>query len=112
MQVSKPFAAPSGKQEPHVHVIAKPKRKCDVPAVPKIADVSSEEWSVEIFRSVDPKEITKTNGKSAIPGEIEEQIKTVSVHVTDQRPEAPTARHRLEPVMFDQCRDYEFIKES
>jgi len=61
-------------------MIAKPKRKRDVPAIPKITDVSGEEWSVEVFRRVYPKEITKTDSKGAVPGEIEEQIETVSTY--------------------------------
>src|SRR5206468_10798308 len=105
-----PFAARSGKQEPHINVIAKPKRKGDVPAVPKITNISGEERLVEILRSVNPKEITKTDSKSAVPGEIEEQIETVSIHITEQRTEVPTARCRFEPVLFDQRRDYELVK--
>src|SRR5207249_8582664 len=106
----KPFAARGRKQEPHVDVIAKPKRKRDVPAVPKITDISGEERLAKVFRSVDPKEITKADSKSAIPGKIEEQIETISIHITEQRTQVPTARCRFEPVLFDQRRDYELIK--
>src|SRR5438552_11640098 len=106
----KPFAARSGKQEPHVDVIAKPKRKRDVPAVPEIANVSRKERLAEVFRSMYPKEITKADSKSAVPGEIEEQVETVRIHVTEQRTETPTARCRFKPLLFDQRRDYKLVK--
>src|SRR6266480_5290996 len=101
MHTPEPFAARSGKQEPHVDVIAKPKRKGDMPAVPKITDISGEEWLAEVFGSVDPKEITNTNGKGAVSGEIEEQVEAISVHVTEQRTETATTRCRFEPALFD-----------
>src|SRR5437773_2650685 len=59
----KPFAARGRKQEAHVNVVAKPKRKRDVPAVPEIADVSGEKRPVEIFRRMDAKEKAERDGK-------------------------------------------------
>ena len=77
MHAFEPFAARSGEQETHVNVVAKPERKRDMPAIPEIANVSGEEGPVEVFRSVNAKQITDADGKSAISGEIEEQIKAV-----------------------------------
>src|SRR4030095_863809 len=112
MFTRKPFAAHGGKQEAHVNVIAKPKRKRDVPAVPKITDVSREKRSVEVFRCVDAKEITESNGKGAVAGKIKKQIKAVCIHIADEAPEARARRRGVEPVLPDQRSDYELVKES
>src|SRR5205823_752388 len=108
----KPFAARGRKQEAHVNVVAKPKRKRDVPAVPEIADVSGEKRPVEIFRRMDAKEIAERDGKCAVAGEIEKQIKTVSIHVACERAEARARRGAVEPVLFDQRRQDELVKKS
>ena len=101
MHAPEPLAAPRGEQETHVNVISKPKRKGDMPAVPKIANVSREERAVEVFGSVDAKQIADTDGESAVSGEVEEQIETVRIHVTEQRTEVVAAGCQLEPVLFD-----------
>src|SRR5262249_45166239 len=110
MHAPEPFAARSGEQETHVNMIAKPERKGDVPAVPEIADVSREKWPIEILRGVNAEEIADTDGESAVSGEVEEQIETVGIHVTEQRTEAMAADRRLEPVLFDQRSDYELVE--
>src|SRR4029077_11441398 len=112
MHAFEPFAAPSGEQETHVNVIAKPEGKGDMPAIPEITNVSRKERPVKVFRSVDAKQITDADGKSAVSGEIEEQIKTVGVHVTDQRSEAIAVSSRLEPALFDQRSEYELVEQA
>src|SRR6267378_5704901 len=102
MHAPEPFAARSGKQEAHVNVVSKPEGKGDMPAIPEIADVSREERPVKVFRSVDAKQITNADGKSAVSREIEEQIETVGIHVTEQRTQAVAARCDREPMLFDQ----------
>ena len=72
----------------------------------------AKERPVEVFRSVNAKQITDADRKSAVSGEIEEQIETVGIHVTDQRTEAPAARCCLEPVLFDQRSEYELVEQS
>src|SRR6476661_9814249 len=99
MHTFEPFAARSGEQEAHINVIAKPEGKGDMPAIPEITNVSRKERPIKVFRSVDTKQITDADGKSAIAGEIEKQIETVSIHVTDQRTQAAAARCELEPVL-------------
>src|SRR5215472_5519782 len=93
-------------------MIAKPKRKRDVPAVPKITDVSREKRPIKVFRCVDAKEITESNSKGAVAGKIEKQIKAVCIHIADERAEARARRSRLEPVLPDQRSDYELVKKS
>src|SRR5438093_871905 len=106
----KPFAAHGRIEEAHVNVIAEPKRKRDVPAIPEIADIPGEKGTIEVFRSMDTEKITESNGKSAVAGKIKKQVKAVSIHVAEQRGEAPAAGGALEPVFFDQLRDYELVK--
>ena len=72
-----------------------------MPAVPKIADISGEKRPIKVFRSMNAEEIAKSDGKSAVSGKIKKQIKAVSVHVTDERSEMPTARRTIEPVLLD-----------
>ena len=89
MHASEPFASRSGKEETHVNVISKPEGKGDMPAIPEITNVSRKERPIKVFRSVDAKQITDADGKSAVSGEIEEQIEAVGIHVTDQCTQAP-----------------------
>ena len=110
MHASEPFASRSGKQKTHVNVIAKPERKGDMPAVPKITNISGEKWTIEIFGSVNAEEITDSDGESAVSSEIEEQVEAVRVHVTQQRTEAVATLCELEPVLFDQRREYELVE--
>src|SRR4029077_1199871 len=112
MHAFEPFAAPSGEQEAHVNVIAKPEGKGDMPAIPEITNISRKERPVKVFRSVDAKQITDADGKSAVSGEVEEQIETEGIHVTDQRTEAITVPSRLEPVLFDQRSEDELIEQA
>ena len=85
MHAFEPFAARSGEQETHVNVVSKPERKGDMPAIPEITNVSRQERPIKVFRSVNAKQITDADGKSAVSGEIEEQIETVGIHIADQR---------------------------
>ncbi len=112
MHAFEPFAARSGEQEAHVDVIAKPEGKGDMPAVPEIADVPREERPVKVFRSVDAKQITNADGESAVSREIEEQIKAVGIHVTNQRREAIAMPSRPEPALFDQRSEDELVEQS
>src|SRR5947199_2527886 len=91
-------------------MVAKPKCKGDVPAIPEIADVPGEKRSVEVFRSVDAEKITQGNGKSAVAGKIKKQIEAVRIHVADQRRKTPTAGSSLQPVLFNEGGNDEFVK--
>src|SRR4030095_12364953 len=97
--------------EAHVNMIAKPEGQRDVPAIPEITDVSCEERPAEVFRSVNAKEITNADGKGAVAGKIEKEKETVGIHITEQRNEAFAARSRVEPALFDQGCQYEFVKQ-
>src|SRR5438034_5439658 len=83
-----------------------------MPAVPEITDVPREKRPVKVFRSVNAKQITNADGKSAISPEIEEQVEAVCIHVTERRTEAVAARCELEPVLFDQRRQYELVEQA
>ena len=110
MHASEPFASRSGEQESHVNVVAKPERKRDMPAVPKIPDISREKWSIKIFGSVNAEEIADRDGESAVSSEIKKQIKTIGIHVAEQRTDAVAARGELEPMSFDQRSEYELVE--
>src|SRR5215469_11451160 len=71
MPISNPVTAHRRREKTHVNVIAEPKRKCDVPTVPKIADISSQERPIEVFRRMNAKKIAKRDGEGAVPCEIE-----------------------------------------
>src|SRR5439155_20508133 len=110
VHASEPFAARSRKQESHVNVVAKPERKRDMPAVPKITDISREKWSTKIFGCVNAEEIADSDGESAVSSEVEKQIKTIGIHVAEQRTDAVAARGKLEPVSLDQRSEYELVE--
>src|SRR5205809_4754677 len=59
---------------------------------------------------MDAEKITQGNGKSAVAGKIEKQIEAVRIHVADQRRETPTAGGSLQPVLFNEGGNNEFIK--
>ena len=61
---------------------------------------------------MDAEKITHSNGKRAVARKIKEQIEAVGVHVAHQRSKTPAAGGRLQPVLFNQCGDDEFVKES
>src|SRR4029077_14956559 len=82
-----------------------------MPAIPEIADIPGEKRSIEVFRSMDAEKITQSNGESAVAGKIKKQIKAVGIHVADHRCEAPTAGGSLQPVLFNQRGQDEFVKE-
>src|SRR4029453_9117601 len=109
--VRKPFAAHRRIEKAHVNVIAKPKRKCYVPPIPKIADVPGEKRAIEVFRSMDTEKITQGDCKSAVAGKIKKQIEAVCIHVADQRGETPAAGGSIQPVLFDERGEDEFVKE-
>src|SRR6266480_1671889 len=83
-----------------------------MPAIPEIADIPSEKRSIEVFRSMDSEKITQCYGKSAVAGKIKKQIEAVRIHVADQRREGPTAGGSLQPVLFNERGENEFVKEA
>src|SRR4030095_13733402 len=82
-----------------------------MPAIPEIADIPGEKRPIEVFRSMDTEEITQSNGKSAVAGKIKKQIEAVRIHVAEQRREAPTTGGALQPVLFNERGENEFVKE-
>src|SRR5215831_3946759 len=82
-----------------------------MPAIPEIADIPREKWSIEVFRSMNTEKVTQSNGKGAVTSKIKKQIETVRIHVADQRREAPTAGGSIQPLLFYQCSENEFVKE-
>src|SRR5437870_3054540 len=60
---------------------------------------------------MDAEKITQSNGKSAVAGKIKKQIETVGIHVADQRRETPTAGSSLQPILFNERGENEFVKE-
>src|SRR5207302_2321424 len=60
-------------------------------------------------RSMDAEKITQGNGKSAVAGEIKKQVEAVRIHVADQRRETPTAGSSLQPVLFNERGENEFV---
>src|SRR4029077_5178875 len=60
---------------------------------------------------MDAEKVTQGNGKSAVAGKIKKQIEAVGIHVADQRHETPTAGGSLQPVLFNECGENEFVKE-
>src|SRR6266446_3173792 len=83
-----------------------------MPAVPKITDISREKWSIKVFGGVNAEEIADSDSESAVSREIEKQIKTIGIHVAEQRTDAIAARGQLEPVSFDQRSEYELVEQS
>ena len=61
---------------------------------------------------MDAEEIAERDGKGAVAGKIEKQIKAVCIHIAEKRAEACASRRGLEPILFDQRRDYELVKKS
>src|SRR5207248_8088258 len=81
-----------------------------MPAIPKIANIPGEKRSIEVFRSMDAEKITQGNGESAVAGKIKKQIEAVCIHVADQRHETPAAGSSLQPVLFNEGGNNEFVK--
>ena len=82
-----------------------------MPAIPEIADIPGEKRTIEVFRSMDAEKITQRNGKSAVASKVKKQIEAVSIHVANQRSETAAAGCSLQPVLFDQSGEDEFVKE-
>src|SRR5580704_873042 len=82
-----------------------------MPAIPEIADIPGEKRAIEVFRSMDAEKITQSNGKSAVAGKIKKQIEGVRIHVADQRHETSTAGSSLQPILFNERGNNEFVKE-
>src|ERR1043166_3547596 len=112
MFAREPTTAPGREQKANVTVITKPEGKCNVPPVPKIADISSEKRPLEILRRVNTEEIAQGDGEGAIAGEIEEQVQAVGIHVADERAKMSAACRGLQPVLLDQGGDNEFVKKT
>jgi len=70
-----PSTAPGCQQKTHVDMVAEPKRKRYMPAVPKISNIARQKRPIEIFGRMDSEKVTEGNGKGAITGKIEEEIK-------------------------------------
>ena len=79
--ILEPFIFQRGEDEAVVNVIAEPERQAHVPAIPEVADVARKKWTVEILRCVNAEQITESNREGAVTGEVEEQVKGISVHV-------------------------------
>ena len=83
-----------------------------MPAVPEVTDVACQEGAVEVFWRMNAQEVAERDGKGAIAGEIKEQIKTVGIHVAHQGAESGFWGDTIQPILFDQSGEDEFVKKS
>ena len=68
--------------ERNVEVVAKPRRKRDVPAPPKLRDVAGEVRRLEVRHELDAKEFGGADGDVAVAGEIPVDLKG-KIHGTE-----------------------------
>lgn len=100
--------------EAHEYIIPEPEGKGHMPPVPEVLDVPAQERLVEVLRGTDAHHVADPNGKRRIPGEIEEQVHAVAVHI-EQVIEDLVRRHIRQvhdEIGIDRISDDEFIKES
>src|SRR6266404_4663030 len=103
---TEPAAARRVQHEAHVHVIAQPPGEAHVPAVPYLAEVAAQKRGVEVLRHADAEEMADADGERAVPGEVEEEVQAVGIHVPDDREDAGVARERRQRMTIDQdCED-------
>src|ERR1700722_8456371 len=60
-------------------VIPKPPRQTHMPALPELSDVRGQEWTVEVWGTLDAKEPTNPKRKVRVPREVGENLKNVDI---------------------------------